>query len=839
MAIAVVLVACYSAPTSAPRCQITCTDECPGDLTCKHGYCVGEADTCEPTFRQTSAGTGFACALDTQDLLWCWGANTNNQLEASATPYVSRATQIGKQRWDAVSAGGGHICGLRDGHLYCWGRNDRGQISDLISGNAVEPYEIAAPKSGVKWSVVAAGYDTTCAIAAGSLYCWGANDTGQLGTGDRVDIGTPTAIKSDITDWIAVDSASYTVSGVDYSERWGHACAISTSAGVYCWGRNKYGELGDGTYVDSDVPVAAALPSPATSISVGRLRTCATTESKELYCWGWAGDRGLGDPNIVSFTIGTSPIPIRGSDLTGWTHVDSNEWLSCALRDGEVWCWGWTGGGGLGNGVFGGYSWGKVASGASELSVGWSANIDDDGNDAWDLDLNCIIVDGKLQCWGDNRFGQLGQGGATMQPTPSEVTGGHRFSSIAAGGSHVCGIENGNLLCWGSTSHGQANGVIAGTSAVPCGSAPGLSCNVPVPAQVSFMPTADQVTLGRYHSCARAGGAVTCWGDNAYGQLGSSTATSPATIPGTWTQLFDTGEHGNCGTINGQTQCWGAVTGAPTPPQNIAAFDTITSIGVEGVLDGGSVHSFGCVLDAGELWCFGGNRRGQFGNGNGEWYCGDLVCSPGEPNICLSDCPTGVSTCGNGACDQGETAGSCSADCGTGPLTRLGRKYLALSVGWPLRTSDGITSYLYNPYACGVTADGGVECWGRSRRGAAVSINDLVPTPMTVPGLAGCTAVSASDYHTCAICGGDIHCWGDHRFGGVGAGAITKVAITEPRKLDVDTGGEPWVQLVSGYGFSCARTQGGRAFCWGFSQLGALGSGGAASPLPIAVQLAL
>jgi len=835
----IAIAGCYSEPTSAPACAITCTDECPGDLECKHGVCVGDGDPCEPTFRSVSAGTGFSCALDTRDLLWCWGANTHHQLDASETPYIPRATQLGKKHWDAISAGGGHICGLRDGHLYCWGRNDAGQVSDVISGDATEPFEIAPPMSGATWSIVSAGYTDTCAVANGRLYCWGANDTGQLGTGDRVDIGTPTPVKTELADWIAVESSAYTVSGLDYSERWGHTCAISQSAGVYCWGRNNYGELGNGTYVDSDVPVAVALPSPATSISVSRARTCATTESQELYCWGRAIDRGLGDPSIINPAIGMTATPTRGSDLTGWSHVDSTEWMSCALRGEEVWCWGWGVNGGLGNGIFIGYNWGKIFDGASTLSVGWSANVDDDGNDSYDLDLGCVIAAGKLHCWGDNRYGQLAQGGATMQPTPYEVTGSHRFQTIGAGGNHVCGIENGSLLCWGSTSDGQANGVVAGTAAVPCGSAPGLACNVPAPAPVSFMPTADAIALGTRHTCALKGGTITCWGGNTLTQLGSATNALMATLPGTWTGLFQTGPYGTCGTSTGQTQCWGAVLGTATTPQHVAALDTMSRIAVSGVLDGSWPYSFGCTLESGELYCFGNNGRGQFGNGNGAWVCGDAVCSPGEPGFCFSDCPSGVSTCGNGACDEGETSATCSTDCTAGPLTKLGRTYQAISVSWGWKTTENLSVAHYNPFACGVRTDGRVECWGRSRRGAAVALNDVVYAPAIVPGISGCTDVSASDFHTCAMCGSDIYCWGDHRFGAVGAGPITNVAITEPRKIDVDVTGDPWVQLVSGYGFSCARTQSGRAFCWGFSQVGALGSGGASSPLPIAVQLAL
>lgn len=817
--VATSLAGCYGEPTSAPACSITCEQGCPDGMTCTHGYCVGAEDSCPPTFRATSAGTGFACALDSQDLLWCWGANDHHQLAAAELDIVPRATQIGTRRWDSISTGGGHICGLRDGHLACWGRNDHGQVSDLVAGDVTEPLEIAAPNQAA-WSYVVAGYNDTCAIAAGALYCWGAGDTGQLGNGSTNDIGTPTAVLTDLTDWVAVDTGSgryyYSITGM--REPWAHTCAISQSAGLFCWGRNYYGELGDGTRTDSNVPVAVTLPSPPTSVAVAEWTTCATTESQQVYCWGEGSYDALGDPAIVTPALAgntQTSTPILASDQSGFTKLDANEWLTCGLRDGEVWCWGWTAAGGLGNGKFAGQGWGKVTEGARDLSVGWNANVDDSGYDSYDLDLACILVDGAVQCWGDNRYGQLGQGGATMNPTPREVAGEHHFSALAAGASHMCGIEEGKLLCWGSTMYGQANGIVAGNDAVPCGSAPGLACNVPAPTPLSFAPIADEVSLGANHSCARSGTQVTCWGDNTYSQLGSPTATSPAVIAGAYDRLLDIGTYGQCAKQASQTWCWGGVLDAPAAAQHIAALDTMSTLGVAGLNDGMTYYSFGCGLDAtGQLACFGASELGQYGTGS---YTG--------------------TDCGNGACDSAENATTCPADC-TSPLAKLGRSYTALSVGWPTLYMVTSMSYGYNltPFACGVRSDGQVECWGYSYRGAT-GPSYVAYTPWLVEGLSGCTAVSTGDLHACALCGGDIYCWGDHRFGAVGEGPITTVVITTPRKLAIAID-EPWLQLVSGLGFTCARSQSGRAFCWGYSRDGALGSGGASSPLPVNVLVA-
>jgi alpha-tubulin suppressor-like RCC1 family protein len=258
------------------------------------------------------------------------------------------------------------------------------------------------------------------------------------------------------------------------------------------------------------------------------------------------------------------------------------------------------------------------------------------------------------------------------------------------------------------------------------------------------------------------------------------------------------------------------VLGDTTFAQATSALDSLTNIGISGLLAPSDpmYYSFGCGLDAAnQLVCFGDNQLGQFGNGQYDGL-----------------------TCGNLVCDHGEIPAYCPNDCGGGPLVPLARTYTALGVSWPRISMS--TGYARNisPYACGVRPDSQIECWGYASRGGA-GPDAYHYDPVVMQGISGCTAVKPGSTHTCALCGGDVYCWGDHRFGAVGAGPITRTGITTPRKVDIALD-EPFVQLVSGVGFSCARTQSGRAYCWGFSRDGALGSGGATSPLPVIVQRA-
>ncbi|HSD88632.1 MAG TPA: hypothetical protein VLB44_13985 [Kofleriaceae bacterium] len=826
LSVMLLVAACYEQP-AASDCTVTCTDHCPGDMSCVHGYCIADGQRCEPAFTSVHAGTGFACALDSQALLWCWGANTNHQIDPGAAESFPRAIQVGRMRWDSIATGGGHVCGIRDGHLFCWGNNDRGQVSDTIAGDATEPLEISV---GAPWTFVAAGYNDTCGIAGGTLYCWGAGDSGQLGTGDTNDVGVPTPVATNLADWTSVSTSSARRGGTDIEDvggtlpgtPWGHTCALSESAGLHCWGAGTNGELGDGSMIDQLQPVAVALPERVTQVAVGAYTTCAISESTQLYCWGLATSHALGDPQVIASEIGTATTvatPILATTLTGWTSIESAEELACALRNDELWCWGTTrGGGGLANGIWGTTDWKQVATGTTAFSLGWNANVDEVGYDHGDLDLGCMLAGGQLSCWGDNRFGQLGQGAAVLATRPTPVAGDHVWSTLEAGASHVCGVEDGRVLCWGSTLRGEANGSVSGTAATPC--SPGGVCDIGAPQSLAFVPRADEIDLGFAHACARSGDAITCWGDNEKMQLATTTATSPALVNGAWTRLPDTnGSYGACALQNGQTWCWGAVMAAGAAPARVAELEGLQSFFISGAMDGTLTRSFGCGLDANSsLVCAGDNYRGQFGNGT----------------------LTGTA-CGNAACDAGETATTCPTDCGSGPLTQLRRTYKALSVAWPTDHLyyDGI-HYNVTAYACAVTMDGGIECWGRNFRGQMGVDPGVYPhqvtTPNRIAGLESCTAVSSSDYHACAICNGDVYCWGDHRYGAVGSGPRTSVPITAPRKVDLVLDADRWDQLVSGVGFTCGRTRNGAAYCWGFAPHGALGTGATSSPLPVTVQ---
>jgi alpha-tubulin suppressor-like RCC1 family protein len=296
--------------------------------------------------------------------------------------------------------------------------------------------------------------------------------------------------------------------------------------------------------------------------------------------------------------------------------------------------------------------------------------------------------------------------------------------------------------------------------------------------------------------------ALVCWGNDDVGQLGApSLPASPTQIAGAWTALFET--HGNavCANAGGEVSCWGAIAGAVATPTRFVELDPARTLGVSASI--GSAAGFGCFLDAaGALSCIGANTLGQFGNGT-------------------------AGICGDGVCNNNETAALCpTGECGTAPVTTLGRSYAALSVGWGGNSSGGP--------ACAITTTGTVECWGRNR-GAMITAmidpttqrppdNVFVPTP--IANLKSCTAIATGDAFACALCAGDVLCWGDNRRGAIGNGRTSAMPVTIAEKLAVtlDTG-DTWAQLAAGAGFACARTMAGHVYCWGSNIHGAVGTG--------------
>ena len=246
-----------------------------------------------------ASGGAHSCVLvDPADGLggeiFCFGDNSYGQLgDGTLTSRPAPAlASLGPTalRAAAVTAGGGHTCAIDvTGQPWCWGRNDSGQLGIGAGANQPTPAPVSLPGNAPVRSLSAGGAHTCAVDQAGGVWCWGADDRGQLGRGTagaNVDLGAPAAVA------LPAPASSVSAGGA-------HSCASLGDASVWCWGANDSGQLGDGTTVDRPTPVRAA--GAGGTVSAGALHTCASGPDHTISCWGADTSGQLGD--AVTLTI--------------------------------------------------------------------------------------------------------------------------------------------------------------------------------------------------------------------------------------------------------------------------------------------------------------------------------------------------------------------------------------------------------------------------------------------------------------------------------------------------------------------------------------------------------
>lgn len=338
----------------------------------------------------------------------------------------------------AVASGDQHSCAATDtGRTYCWGYGGYGELGTGGMSSSSRPTLVTGAPPFVE---LASEVAHVCGrTSANVVWCWGAMTMGQTGnmSGPQwCQYGTPCrGIPLPITDTLRyVHIAAGTV----------NTCGITAGQEAWCFGGNGLGALGAGS--SDTLPHPAALQvsgghawSRLTGSSYGG---CGLTTAGAAWCWG-AGDYGrLGDGS--SGTVATIPVPVSGGHVL--TAIESREWRTCAVdQAGQVWCWG--GGSAVPAPVAG-------AAPFTAVTIG-------------DQHVCGIGTDSLAYCWGDNTFGQLGNGmagGSSAAPVP--VSGGLKFSALASGTWHTCGIAAGRLYCWGEGSAGEL-GSGTGNRSVP------------------------------------------------------------------------------------------------------------------------------------------------------------------------------------------------------------------------------------------------------------------------------------------------------------------------------------------------------------------------------------
>jgi len=374
--------------------------------------CVG-ADGC---VLGLASGGFHSCAVTRGGAAWCWGWNELGQLGnasfANAAVPVAAVDDRGAPFGDVLELDAGYdfTCARRaDRTVWCWGNGRRLGAGELA--NQPSPRQVQADGAALDRVVeLAAGAAHACAIRDDrSVWCWGANDAGQLGDAAISERLTASPVRwSDAT---LFDGATAITAGASFT-------CTARAAQVWCWGTNMFAQLGQpGGLVSSAAPVVA-LPTAASALTAGGAHACAIALDGAAWCWGRAGDGQIGRPDLPG--IGVAPVTVLsapdGPPLAQVASIAAGEAHSCAsTTDGRVRCWGRGEDGQLGQGALESSATPVDVLRASDRApltgaISVSAGIDD--YQAHGGRHSCARLRDEIWCWGTGDFGVLGDGQA-------------------------------------------------------------------------------------------------------------------------------------------------------------------------------------------------------------------------------------------------------------------------------------------------------------------------------------------------------------------------------------------------------------------------------------------
>jgi alpha-tubulin suppressor-like RCC1 family protein len=374
---------------------------------------------------------------------------------------ASQATLAASEGGASIAAGTETACAIESGKAYCWGFSEFGELGDGSTANSSVP--VAVDASGVLAGktliqISTNGFDTCALDSTGAAYCWGLGGLYGLGDGSTANSSVPVAV--DTSGVLAGKTLTQISVGLDAT------CALDSGGAAYCWGVNLDGQLGDGSAgasSNSDVPVAVDTSGvlagkTLTRISAGSYYACALDSTGAAYCWGISSDGALGDGSFASSGV---PVAVDTSGvLAGKTLTQISAGVggfhTCAMdASGAVYCWGQNDGGQLGNGITTNSSVPVAVHTSGVLAGKTLTQITASSEDTCALDSAGVAF-----CWGDNGYGDLGDGNTTGSSVPvavdtSGVLAGKNLTQISAGSSWTCAVDTADsFYCWGYNGYG-------------------------------------------------------------------------------------------------------------------------------------------------------------------------------------------------------------------------------------------------------------------------------------------------------------------------------------------------------------------------------------------------
>lgn len=649
----------------------------------------------------------------------------------------------------ALSLARGVTCArMSDDTVYCWGRNESGQM-----GNGARARVVSTPSlvPGVKARQIVAGPGQVCAIGREqSVACWGENVLGLERSNVNRHPGrlTPTPVPG--------------LAGVvELALAFDHACARLADGGVRCWGANEYGELGIGRATPLERAPLPVIGLPkATQLALGHGQSWAVTEGGEVWSWGNGqldARRHADLATVTQLSAGSSEVCALDASLSvrcweregatpfdalhGASRLDLAEGHGCALKKGQVSCWGWNHRGQTGRSPTGENDGLESRDAAVVRGLPEVAKVATGGSHS------CAITkEHAVYCWGSDSDGQLGVGTALFSDVPAEVVGLTNARQIAARSAQSCALlDSGALRCWGKNEHGEL-GV-------------GDHLERPLPSAPLGIGEASAFAMGFDHTCALlAGDRVRCWGDDYHGYIGGL-PDEPQDVVLSGVVTLAAGQAQTCAIAANKLHCWGATSprGSQVVPAPVAlpAAPAAVTLG----------HRHGCALvDGGDVYCWGENHRGQLGDGTTRDH--EAPAKVQHLGVSRAIAAGGAHVCAVSDHDELRCWGyNDNAQIGDGALgDRLS----------PSRILGDVQQVaLSSSHTCALSKTGHVMCWGANSdaqlgRGTR---SGSEPRPGAVKGLPKAVSIAAGDGHTCArLADGHVRCWGTDYLGQLGRG---------------------------------------------------------------------
>ena len=769
---------------------------------------------------QVSSGEEYTCGLTSTGKVKCWGKDFRGQLgdridnfgtgsEAPKDfPVDVLADVTGNDPLSGVvqiSSGKEHVCAVTtEGQVRCWGSDcGPGQLGVGGECSKSKGYARNVKRQGGNnldgIAQVSAGGEHTCALSmTGQVWCWGKNDSEQLGgTGGDSGVANLVPSLSEITQISAGDE---------------HTCGLISGGGVKCWGKGNDGRLGHNAETGGVNPVVvtgiggAGTLSNIIQISAGLRHTCALNSNRQVLCWGYGGDGRLGNNGEVN---SLSPVLVLGADgqatnaLSGIVQISTGNDHSCALDfNGQARCWGQGDYGRLGYGLgskkllptrvvvptmnslqglnIGSYQGGYSCLGSScnleRIKLALSSPTSSPGeSSSLTIRVSGIQQGENVKLYPDSECAQaqVGNTANAGSPTVSVVNLAeqeHKFYfKVESGGA--------SSLCSKSYLSYERDGTAPtqSPSIAIIGASRGL---VPIPILVSNLNRGDIVQVYKNSNCS-----------NASDKVGEFRAEGGILRGLVGVQLT----HGSYNFYAKVVDDAGNGSSCSVTPASYTVVEGLWFISKK--IGSGLRHSCS-VMANGTVKCWGEGSNGQLGQG--------ATTARNYP----------VSVVGVG---------------GSGTLGNI------------VQVSTGLE------HSCGLTSGGQVNCWGKGahgRLGNGASIDSNHPVAVkNIAGtgtLSGIVQISGGDAHTCAVTSATkVVCWGKGGNGRLGHGAVSDSSLPVVAKGPAGGGGVELSQIVqvgTGSGYTCALATSGRVACWGRGHHGQLGNNATAdSNIPVYV----